>query len=155
MWPESVLDVAARTPVTLRNVPAIRVTVDPHGLPDVIRRLNLVPLQPTAELSLRRSGISVLGDTAVAWQLGADVLGVTLSAWETPPGTGLATVELKAYQFVIVRNAPTRPTIAPVWESGTSVVRGPFDELSRLINDKVAQLADQFSNAFLSANPRR
>ncbi len=66
MWPESVLDVAARTPVTLRNVPAIRVTVDPHGLPDVIRRLNLVPLQPTAELSLRRSGISVLRDTAVA-----------------------------------------------------------------------------------------
>jgi len=152
---DSVLDVASQTPMTLRGVSVARVTLDPRGLPSLLGRIDLSILRETVELSLRRSGLRVLGDTAYPRNYGGVVVGIQVGVAEDPPGNIIVTSEIKVYQFVLIRNLSTRPALAPVWESGTAVGQGPLGSVVMRMNPQITILADRLSNAFLAANPRR
>jgi hypothetical protein len=105
-------------------------------------------LQTDVELRLRQSGIQVSND-ASAW------LTVNVSTWKIEAGTYAVNILLRLNQMVgLDRNLHIR-TLGTTWETDSLLVVGAGPFRIPDARSKVADLVDQFINAYLEQNPKR
>ncbi len=136
----------------LKGLEAISVVV--NDLPPTVERAGLTKrqLHTEAELRLRRAGIRVIRmEEDLALRRSA-VLVVTAGVQEAEEGRYIYHIELLVLQPAALVRDPAINTLATTWASPAWMGLVSRTELN-VVRERVGDLADQFSNAFLAVNP--
>ena len=137
---------------TLRGIPTIAVEV--ASLDPEAERVGLTKnqLQTDVELRLRKAGINVVSSPSgeTAWSLLG--LRVTFVKVEQLPLYAFD-IRLEFFQMVILLRDPGLRTVGSTWSINYTGFAGAGR--TRGVRDAVADLVDEFINAYLEQNPKQ
>jgi hypothetical protein len=133
---------------TLRGVTGITVLVEGIN-PDAVKDgLTTEQIQTDVELHLRKAGVNVLTSSPTYLYVNAHAL----KGQDAVGGIYVYNCEVSLHQPVVVA-ATAAVAIVPTWSASYLGLVGR-NNIARSVRDEVADLVDQFLNAYLAANWR-
>jgi hypothetical protein len=147
-------DVSEYTRATLRGIKAIGVLVEALN-PDVEQfELSRAKIQTDVELKLRRATLNVLPREQAMRSPGNPQLYVSLQVQPVDGSLYVTSVSVELYQLVTLRRDPSIIAYASTWKASAKLGVVGRSRLSAL-RTEVADMVDEFLNAYLAENPVR
>lgn len=110
-------------------------------------------VQTDVELRLRQAGVRVLSQEDALTTLGGAYLYIVVHAFKNPGGLYAFNVTVELKQRVTLARDSTITAVAATW-SPEPILGTVGPEHLGTVRDAIRDLADQFVNAYLAANPK-